>query len=417
MRIHIIIIIIIKSTSGFTQKAEPVRVHHITSPEMARGGEESDLEQLMLTDVKKTRQGEFIGKGSYGAVFEVEVHGTLCAAKEMYPILISEKYKRDFLKECVRCSRILHPNVVQFIGVYKPTPQDVLPWLVMELMHTSLSGLIQKYEDENKTRTKKKDIPFHFKVSILQDTCKGLQFLHSKNIIHRDLSSNNILLTKHCVAKIADLGVAKVLQQGTQSFTRGAGTPVFLPPEACLEKPKYRTSYDVFSLGCVCIHLISMQFPDPSSEKIMDDKTGKVVHLDLTELQRRNKYLAKFSQIPDLKNLIEQCLQDAAKYRPNVGEVIECLKNANYNHLPHENDSIIELFDSLIQREKELQDLHLEKVNNYEEDSDDFSFINFADHLTHNETESSAQPTHNVIDLSTQNFITVEQRFDQVYIL
>ena len=106
-------------------------------------------------------------------------------------------------------------------------------------MHTSLSGLIKKYEEENKNKAQKKDIPLHFKVSILQDTCKGLQFLHNKNIIHQDLSSNNILLTKYCVAKIADLGVAKVLKpQGTQSFTQGVGTPIFLPPEARLANPK-----------------------------------------------------------------------------------------------------------------------------------------------------------------------------------
>ena len=382
---------------------------------MARGGE-GDFKQLMLSDVKKTKRE--LGRGSYGAVFEVEMHGTLCAAKEMYPILMSEKYKRDFLNECVQCSRILHPNIVQFIGVYKPSPQAELPWLVMELMHTSLSGLIKKYEEENKNKAQKKDIPLHFKVSMLQDTCKGLQFLHNKNIIHRDLSSNNILLTKYCVAKIADLGVAKVLKpQVTQSFTRGVGTPVFLPPEAYLENPKYRASYDVFSLGCVCIHLISMQFPDPTSEKEMDDRTGKVVHRNLTEFQRRRKYLIKFSQIPDLRKLVEQCLQDAPRDRPTVEEVIEWFKNARYNHLPHENDTIIELFDSLIQCEEELQELHLEKVNNDSSSDEEFSFIDDHDYPINYATESplvEAWQMHSALGVSAPS---AEHRFDQVYVI
>ena len=132
--------------------------------------------------VTRTNKEESIGVGSYASVYEVMVHGTLCAAKEMHPILVNNTNKRAFLSECVQSSRILHPNVVQFLGIYYPSPRARLPWLVMELMYISLRGLIEKYE--------KDDFPFHFKLSILMDTCHDLQFLHSQNIIHRDLSSN-----------------------------------------------------------------------------------------------------------------------------------------------------------------------------------------------------------------------------------
>ena len=54
---------------------------------------------------------------------------------------------------------------------------------------------------------KTRKVPLHFKLSILVDVAQGLEFLHGQDIIHRDLSSNNVLLTKHLVAKIADLGV------------------------------------------------------------------------------------------------------------------------------------------------------------------------------------------------------------------
>ena len=274
---------------------------------------DSDLEQhlrhLQLPVVTRTNKEESIGVGSYASVYEVMVHGTLCAAKEMHPVLVNDTNKRAFLSECVQSSRILHPNVVQFLGIYYPSPRARLPWLVMELMYINLRGLIEKYE--------KDDFPFHFKLSILMDTCHGLQFLHSQNIIHRDLSSNNILLTKHLVAKISDLGMAK-------KHTWAPGTVVFMPPEAFSLNPQYGKPIDVFSVGCVCVHVTSMEWPIPLNQVV-----NNVI---LSEVQRRERYFTKM--IPSLEQLVKQCLQDKPEQRPIIEEVIRGLKNINYDHQP-----------------------------------------------------------------------------------
>ena len=317
---------------------------------------QQDFEQLKLSEVRTSKFKRELGRGSYGIVYEVEMGGTLFAAKEMHSILRSSENEsesqrineRGFLDECLQCSRISHPNVVQFIGLYRPTQADI-PWLVMELMDKSLTKLIEDYAG------KKKDIPLHFKLSILLDTCKGLQFLHSKSIIHRDLSSNNILLTKHCVAKIADLGVTKVLKEGTQSFTRGVCTPAFLPPEGRVSKPIYGLPYDIFSLGCVCIHLVSMQFPTPTNDMVMDEAARRLTRVDLTEFERRIEHLTKFPQTPDLQPLVEWCLKDAAKERPTTTDVIQYLKNVDYDRQPHENDGIIDLYDCMSAYKAQLE--------------------------------------------------------------
>ena len=94
----------------------------------------------------------------------------------------------------------------------------------MELLDCSLTGFVKKYDKESVS-------PF-VKASIFCDVSLGLQFLHSRDIIHRDLSSNNVLLTKHLTAKISDLGVAKLVDpSGTKSHTVAPGTQHFLPPE------------------------------------------------------------------------------------------------------------------------------------------------------------------------------------------
>ena len=291
-------------------------------------GLEQDLHHLQLSVVTRTNNEESIGVGSYASVYGVMVHGTLCAAKEMHPVLVNETNKRAFLSECVQSSRILHPNVVQFLGIYYPNPRARLPWLVMELMHISLRGLIEKYE--------KDDFPFHFKLSILMDTCHGLQFLHSQNIIHRDLSSNNILLTKHLVAKISDLGMAKVIPPGLQKHTQAPGTVVFMPPEALSVNPQYGKPIDIFSVGCVCVHVISMEWPIP-----LDQVVNNVV---LSEVQRREQYFTKMVNYPSVEQLVKQCLQDTPEQRPVIEEVTRGLKNINHDHQSHGDDNIIDLF-------------------------------------------------------------------------
>ena len=190
-----------------------------------------------------------------------------------------------------------------------------------------------------------------------------MQFLHSKSIAHRDLSSNNILLKKHLVAKIADLGMAKVMPRDAgQMHTMAPGTQVFMPPEALegTNEAIYGISIDVFSLGCNCLHVISMQWPVPKPVKQLDNTTGKIVAL--AELERREQYLtATFQQFPILRALICQCLHDFPKKRPAVGVVLAGLRAVYRDVVPCDKNNIIQLWDhvsnykhSLQQKDQEL---------------------------------------------------------------
>ncbi|XP_065917959.1 interferon-induced very large GTPase 1-like isoform X2 [Dysidea avara] len=289
------------------------------------GKHDSELRQvLQLQNVKKTKRK--LGNGSNAEVFEVEVGAATrqgafrAAAKIMFESIQVGAFIDDFHKEIVTLSHVDHKNVVKFIGIHYP-PRAIVPWIIMELMHTSLFSMIEEYRGE------KKDITLEMKLHILLDTCNGLQFLHSKNIIHRDLTSKNVLLTESFVAKVADLGLAKVLKKNPQSFTRGVCTEDFRPPESYLETPKYGTPFDVFSLACICIHLISMRYPDPARGLIQDEITEEIIDLHLTDFQKRKKYFTEeFTQIPGLKDVVEQCLEKTPHNRPAVGKIISFLE-------------------------------------------------------------------------------------------
>ena len=91
------------------------------------------------------------------------------------------------MRECEQSSRLRHPNVVSFFGIYLP-PDARVPSLVMERLHCSLTNLLEQTPD----------IPIGTKMSILYDVSLGVRYLHSHTppIIHHDLSSNNVLLKK-----------------------------------------------------------------------------------------------------------------------------------------------------------------------------------------------------------------------------
>ena len=220
----------------------------------------------------------------------------------------------------------------------------------MEMMEMSLKGFLEKHKEGK--------VPLHFKLSILVDVAQGLEFLHGQDIIHRDLSSNNVLLTKHLVAKIADLGVAKVMVQSTRKTqTKAPGTPDFMPPEALWKKPYYGKPVDIFSLACVTLHVMSHLWPEPKEQVSKDTMSV------LTEVERRDEYITFCTQ-PDLKELVELCLHNKSEQRPEISVVLMKLKQFKATiekQVPFATDNNFELFD--VVRQANIQNQKLSNAN------------------------------------------------------
>ena len=283
------------------------------------------LQNLTLTDV--TPFDQELGRGAYGKVFTVKHRQKIYAAKEIHSLLLEvanpeekRKIKNTFLRECYHCSLLSHPNIVRFIGVYYPEKNSVFPVMMMELMDESLTHYV-----------KKPNISMKMKASILYDVAFGLNYLHTYNppIIHRDLSPNNILLSRDSVAKISDLGVAKVVKadsRATQTkLTRAPGTVDFMPPESFGEMPNYDTSLDIFSYAGIVLHVTNQEWPSPTNQVSIHPKTGKVT--GLSEVERRQVHLDKMKDGAEvLKPLVKACLRDLPSKRPTITAVFKLLE-------------------------------------------------------------------------------------------
>jgi len=306
-----------------------------------------DFKGLELKGVKELTDRDELGRGAYGRVYAVKYCQTICAAKEIHSILVEGVGKVEmqrtielFMRECQQCSELRHPNVIQFLGVYYPTAEGgatkmLLPVMVMEMMADSLTSFVAKHEK----------IPVHIKYSIVHDVSLGLCYLHNHDppIVHRDLSPNNVLLTTHHVAKISDLGVAKVIKTDTKkTMTKAPGTVDFMPPEALANSPVYGTPMDVFSLAGIILHTFSQRWPRPTESIQFDPNTRQM--LALSEVQRRQQYVDKMiGEAELLRPLVEKCLDYDPAMRPTIAIVCERIEVSKKTFLQESPQDFITL--------------------------------------------------------------------------
>ena len=188
--------------------------------------------------------------------------------------------------------------------------------LVMEYLPVSLTKCMTKIPDE-------------LKYSVLFDVANGLSYLHQKQppVIHRDLTANNILLTANFTAKISDLGVSRLIDKfKDKKFSTTPGTPIVMPPEALDHKPVYNHKLDVFSYGCLIIHVFTGQFPEPTNQFLpKPNDPGSFVMV--TEWDRRSSYVKQISNDNKLLPFAKQCLSNAPTNRPEINTISEVIKH------------------------------------------------------------------------------------------
>ena len=303
--------------------------------------------------------GEEIGRGAKGRILEAKWEGIAVAVICMYEKFPSPTYKRDFLRECEQSSRLRHPNIARFFGIYYP-PGGGLLNLVMERLHCSLSTFLE----QNPV------VPIRTKLSVINDVALGLRYLHTRNppIIHRELSSNNVLLSKGMEGKIGHIGIDHLLMGQSKNESRSymfrSSTPIAVSSSHVDFMPK-NTHYgreldeelDVFSFGCVMLHTLSHEWPTPSEATIINPDTWLMTAR--TEVERRSKYFERIdkSRSDVLVPLIESCLSDLPKNRPSIVRVCDQLEGqlVDRESVATNGLSVCTLQQEIQQKDAELQ--------------------------------------------------------------
>ena len=221
--------------------------------------DEDDSQQIVEIHLKNIVLGKLLGRGAHGAVYSAKWNKRTVAVKKLHAMSsVSQSDLKTFVREVSVLSAIRHPKIVQLFGACLKQPHLCI---VEEMMDGgSLHAVLHNM---------KCDLDLDDIIRIANDVALAMEYLHTKNIVHRDLKSHNVLLNSRG-AKVADFGIARALEQtllsgvGTQTNQSGstAGTPAYMAPELFHgDVSAVTTRCDVFSFSVLMWEMLSRQIP------------------------------------------------------------------------------------------------------------------------------------------------------------
>ena len=306
------------------------------------GDSTSALEKHKLAAIVEV--GRELWRGSYADVFVVSHLGLPCVAKRYH--LASKETEKSDLDRALKCfehscdvlSKLRHPNIVQFMGIYyDQTGGSSLPLLVFEQMSTTLTKCIDKYGI----------FPDQIANSVLKDVAMALSYLHGQAppIAHKALNANNILLGRDMLAKIGDVGVSSIVDLhkshiANDDIPEGPHSSIcYLPPEAYSLQSTSELSIgsDVFSYGVLVLHVVTGRLPIPDiTVSIASDGSST----SISEAEFRHDYISELREEHPLREIVLQCLSNSPSLRPHITTVLHRVTLATSKRKPAYANSV-----------------------------------------------------------------------------
>ncbi|KAI5340275.1 hypothetical protein L3X38_019549 [Prunus dulcis] len=265
-----------------------------------------------------------IGQGGFGAVYYAELRGEKAAIKKM-----DTQAAKEFLAELRVLTRVHHSNLVRLIGCCV----EGSLFLVYEYIENG--NLSQHLRGSGRD-----PLPWSKRVQIALDSARGLEYLHEHTdavYIHRDIKSANILIDKNFHAKVADFGLAKLIEVGSKSLPtrRFAGTFGYMPPEYA-RCGGVSTKVDVYAFGVVIYELISAKEAVVRADSSGSEPRGLVYLFDEVLNQPDPKDLWKLvdpglgdnyplDSVRKMAQLAKACTHENKELRPSMQSIVVAL--------------------------------------------------------------------------------------------
>ncbi|KAM3321239.1 serine/threonine-protein kinase STY13 [Capsicum chacoense] len=262
-------------------------------------------------DLEKLTVGESFAQGSFGKIYTGTYNGEDVAIKLLErPEHDPEKadfMEKQFQKEITMLATLKHPNIVRFIGACRKS----MVWCIVT--DYARGGSVRQFLSSRQNRA----VPLKLAVKQALDVARGMEYVHSQHLIHRDLKSDNLLIAADKSIKIADFGVARI-EVLNEEMTPETGTYRWMAPEMIQHRP-YTQKVDVYSFGIVLWELV----------------TGLLPFQNMTAVQAAFNVVNKGLRptiptdcLPVLSDIITCCWDANSDKRPTFSEVVKMLEAA-----------------------------------------------------------------------------------------
>ncbi|XP_017922196.1 PREDICTED: serine/threonine-protein kinase Nek4 isoform X4 [Capra hircus] len=245
-----------------------------------------------------------VGKGSYGEVTLVRHRrdGRQYVIKKLNLRNASSRERRAAEQEAQLLSQLKHPNIVTYKESWEGG--DGLLYIVMGFCE---GGDLYRKLKEQKGRL----LPESQVVEWFVQIAMALQYLHEKHILHRDLKTQNVFLTRTNIIKVGDLGIARVLENHCDMASTLIGTPYYMSPELFSNKP-YNYKSDIWALGCCVYEMATLKHA--FNAKDMNSLVYRIIEGKLPPMPK--------DYSPELAELIRTMLSKRPEERPSVRSIL-----------------------------------------------------------------------------------------------
>ncbi|XP_063748126.1 serine/threonine-protein kinase Nek1 isoform X3 [Eleginops maclovinus] len=254
--------------------------------------------------MEKYEKVKKIGEGSFGKAILVKSKedGHQYVIKEIGISAMSSKERQESRKEVAVLANMSHPNIVQYKESFE---EGGCLYIVMD--YCEGGDLFKKINSQKGVRFSEEQILDWF-VQI----CLALKHVHDRKILHRDIKSQNIFLTKDGTVQLGDFGIARVLNSTVELARTCIGTPYYLSPEICENKP-YNNKSDIWALGCVLYEMCTLKHAFEAGN--MKNLVLKIIRGSYPPVS------VHYSQ--DLRSLLGLLFRRSPRERPSVSCVLE----------------------------------------------------------------------------------------------
>lgn len=248
---------------------------------------------------------KLLGEGSYGKCYLVEAQSEKirCVIKQIDISQMSPSEKDETIREALILRNLNHPNIIKFRDAYTTKKKKLC--IVMDYAD---GGDMQSKIKERNGRIFTEDQVLDWFVQI----CLAMKHVHDRKILHRDLKSQNIFLTKTGRIKLGDFGIAKILNATMDNAKTMVGTPYYLSPEIVENRP-YNFKSDIWALGVLLYEIACLRPPFDASS--LHSLALKIVRGQFQPMSKQ------FSQ--PLRNLVSKMLKTDPSLRPTIHEVLK----------------------------------------------------------------------------------------------